>query len=571
MTARDIAKILYELETLLELNSENDFKSKAYGRAARALETTTVDVASAVRSGAPIKVSGIGPALAAEVGEIVETGTTSQLEELREMTPGGLLDMLKIRGLGAKKVRAIRQQLGIASLEELEKAARENRIAPLPGFGAKSQEKILTGLVELVKNQEKLRIREATEIGERFLAVLEAIPGVERASVAGRLRRGAEELDSLSFVAQAASPESVESGLAAAGALEEIARDGDRITGTTDTGIRVRIDVALPGHYHTLLHNRTGASDYCFMVSIPLADRGFELRPDGLYRDGEPVPVESEEELFAHAGMQYIVPELREGIDEVRQAIDGTIPELVRREHLVGMMHVHSTWSDGRSPIADIAEHVRGLGYRYLLITDHSKSAFYANGLDERRLEAQGREIDELNKGYDPAEFRVLKGTEVDILGDGTLDFSDDVLASLDAVVASVHSQFNLPMEAQTERVCRALANPHVTILGHSTGRLILKRKGYDIDLREVIETAARHNKSIELNCNPMRLDLNWRMVRHARRKGVPIAINPDAHQIADFGNMRYGITMARKGWLTPEGTLNAMSAEELLAFARKE
>jgi DNA polymerase (family 10) len=570
MTSRNVAKILYELETLLELNSENDFKSKAYGRAARALENTMVDIEAAVRSGAPIKVSGIGPALASEVVEIVETGTSRQLEDLRETTPGGLLDMLKIRGLGAKKVRAIHLALGIASLEELEKAARENLIAPLAGFGAKSQEKILAGVVELFKNQEKLRIREAVEIGERLLAMLEGLTAVKRASMAGRLRRGAEEFDSLSFVVEPTSVEALVGDLGEAAVLEEIERDGDRVTARTADGIRVLIDAAAPGHYHTLLHNRTGPSDYRFMVSIPLADRGFELRADGLYRDGEPVAIESEEELFAHGGMQFIEPEIREGVDEVRRALDGTIPELVRREHLRGMLHVHSTWSDGRSPIADIAEHVRGLGYAYLLMTDHSKSAFYANGLDERRLEAQGREIDEINQRYDPAEFRVLRGTECDILADGSLDFSDDVLASLDAVVASVHSQFNLPMEAQTERVCRALENPYVTILGHSTGRLILKRKGYDIDLKQVIETAAGHGKSIELNCNPMRLDLNWRMVRHARRKGVPIAINPDAHQIADFANMRHGITMARKGWLTPDGTLNALTADELISFSKK-
>lgn len=570
MTARDVAKILYELETLLELNGENDFKSKAYGRAARALEGSMVDVEAVVRSGAPLKVSGIGPALAAEVGEIVETGTTKQLEELRSITPLGLLDMLKIRGLGAKKVRAISQQLDIWSLEELEKAAQENRIAPLAGFGAKSQEKILAGVLELRKNQEKLRIREATELGESILALLEGLPSVERAAMAGRLRRGAEEFDSLSFVVQSGSADDVVRELAAAEALDEITSEGDRIRALADAGFPVRIDVASAARFHAALHNRTGASDYCFMISIPLADRGYELREDGLYRDGEVVELGSEEELYGLAGMQYIEPEIREGIDEVRQAIDGTIPELVRREHLRGMLHVHSTWSDGRSPIADIAEHVRELGYGYLLITDHSKSAFYANGLDERRLEAQGKEIDEINSRYDPAEFRILKGIECDILADGALDYSDDVLASLDAVVASVHSQFSLPMEAQTERVCRALENPYVTILGHSTGRLILKRKGYDIDLRQVIETAAQHGKSIELNCNPMRLDLNWRMVRHARRKGIPIAINPDAHSLADFNNMRYGITMARKGWLTPEGTLNTLSAVELLAFARK-
>ena len=289
------------------------------------------------------------------------------------------------------------------------------------------------------------------------------------------------------------------------------------------------------------------------MISIPLHDRGYDLREDGLYKDGETVTLGSEEELFELAGVQYIPPEIREGIDEVRLAMDREIPELVRAEDLRG--HAPCAFHLERWPqqIAEIAEHVRGLGYQYLLMTDHSKAAFYANGLDERRLEEQGREIDAINKRYDPAEFRVLKGIECDILADGSLDLSDDVLAALDAVVISVHSQFSLPMEAQTERICRALENPLSTILGHSTGRLILKRNGYDVDLQQVIRTAAEHGKSIELNCNPLRLDLNWRMVRYALRKGVPIAINPDAHSLADFNNMRYGMVMARKGWLTPE------------------
>lgn len=568
MTARDVAKILHDIETYLELNGDDGFRSKAYGRAARSLETSAVDIAAVVASGAPIKVPGIGPALAVEVREIVQTGTTAALEELRGMTPPGLMEILQIRGLGAKKVRALNLQLGIETLDQLEQAAHENRIAPLPGFGDKSQSKILEGLQTLRKAQEKMRINLATQVGEELLAALRELPSVERAAIAGRLRRGAEEFDSLSFVAQATSVDALERDLSGLSQLVDVARNGARIEAIAD-GFPVRVDAASPANYVAMLHQRTGASDYCFMVSIPLTDRGYELRDDGLFLGDELVPLDSEEDLFARAGMQYIPPELREGIDEVGRAVRGEIPDLVTHEDVRGMMHVHSVWSDGRSPIAEIAEHVRGLGYRYLLITDHSKSAFYANGLDERRLEAQGREIDELNRGYDPADFVVLKGTECDILADGSLDLHDDALAALDAVVISVHSQFNLPVEAQTDRICRALEHPHATILGHATGRLILKRKGYEVDLHRVIATAAARGKSIELNCNPMRLDLSWRMVRYARRKGVPIAINPDAHSLADFANMRFGITIARKGMLTPDGTLNALSADELRAFAR--
>jgi len=571
MTARDVAKVLYEIETLLDLHGENDFKSRAYGRAARALETSGIDLEGMIADGGSLDLPGIGKGLAPEVREIVETGTSTQLTELREATPPGLLDILSIRGLGAKKVRAIHMGLGVETLDDLERAALENRIAGLAGFGAKSQAKIMEGLKELKSNLGRFRLNTATEMGEHLESALAALPSVGRAAIAGRLRRGAEEFNSLGFVVLAESPEALERDLRDANILKDISRDGGRIIGLFDNHIAVRIDVARAENYFALLHQRTGPADYCFMMSIPLHDRGYDLRDDGLFRDGEPVALASEEELFEHAGAQPIPPELREGVDELRRALDGTLPTLVTAGDIRGMLHVHSTWSDGRSSIADLAEHVRGLGYGYLLVTDHSKTASYANGLDERRLEAQGREIDEINRMYDPAEFRVLKGIECDILGDGTLDYADDVLASLDAVVASVHSQFSLPMEEQTERICRAIANPHVTMLGHATGRLILKRKGYEVDLRRVITTAAEHGTSIELNCNPLRLDLNWRMVKYARRKGVMIAINPDAHSLADFGNMRYGVTMARKGWLTRGGTLNALGADDFLRFAREK
>jgi DNA polymerase (family 10) len=569
MTAREVASILYEIETLLALHGEDDFKTRAYARAARSLETSTVDLEEAVRNGTVASIPGVGKNLGAEILEIVESGASSQLEELLTVTPPGLLDMLKIRGVGAKKVRAIHTQLGIDTLEDLEEACRRNQVAALPGFGAKSQEKILLGIEELRRNESKFRIDTAMVEADRLLPLIAGLPSVSRAEVAGRLRRGSEEYESLQFVVAAEDAGEVEHGLRMAGFLEAIQRDGNRITAQADVGVEVKLYISSPRDYVVALHQHTGAHDYAFMLSIPLHDRGYDLREDALYRDGQPVEVTSEEELFALAGIDFIPPEIREGIDEVPNALKQEIPELIEEEDMRGMLHVHSTWSDGQNSISEIAEYVRSLGYSYLLMCDHSKAAFYANGLDERRLEAQGEEIDEINQGYDPAEFRVLKGIECDILADGSMDFSDDVLASLDAVVASIHSNFNLPQEAQTERLCSALANPYVTILGHPTGRLILKRKGYDVDLRRVIDCAAEHGKAIELNANPNRLDLNWRMIRYARRKGVKIPINPDAHTLAGFGVMRYGVKIGRKGLLTKEDVPNTWGVEEFLKFAK--
>lgn len=570
MTARQVAGILYDIETFLQLQGENDFKSRAYGRAARALETsglTTVEEGN-VREWSAIP--GIGKGLAAEIMEIARTGTSVQFETLRAATPPGLLEILKIPRLGAKKVRALYLELGIASLGELEYAARENRIITLPGFGAKSQENILAGIEEVKRTRGKFRIDAGLREAEHLLGLMRKLPSVARAEVAGGLRRGGEEFAALTFVVESASPETLAVELAALEGLDDVEQEGRVIRAVADQRFAVVIHIASREHFFAILHQRTGASDYAFMVSIPLADRGFDLRSDGLYREGEPVALATEEELFELAGMQYVPPEIREGIGEVRHALDGTLPELVTMADLRGVLHVHSVWSDGRSTLAELAEHARSQGYSYLLVTDHSKAAFYANGLDEARLEAQGKEIDEINRRYDPVEFRLLKGIECDILADGRMDLSDDALSSLDAVVASIHSSFQLPMEAQTERLIAALEHPAVTILGHPTGRLILGRRGYEVDLRRVIDRAGELGKSIELNANPHRLDLNWRMVRHARRKGVKVAINPDAHSLADFGNVRYGLILGRKGWLTREDVLNAMDVEALLAFASR-
>lgn len=568
MTARHVADILSDIETLLTLHGEDEFRSRAYGRAARALETTQIDLQQAAQQGAVTGIPGIGKGLAPEVMEILETGTSATLEGLKSQTPPGLMDILQVRGLGAKKVRALWQQLSITTLGELEYACVENRVAGLAGFGQKSQEKILAGIHDVKKRRGKLRLDAATTLAEALLPQLRGIPTVERAEISGRLRRGYEELEVLAFVLQSNAPQQVEQGLAAVAGVTDVARRGNVIVAKFDGEIKLRLDVADADHFAVVLHQRSGASDYTMMISIPLEHHGYELTEDDLLRDGAPVRVETEAELFQLAGVQFIPVELREGIDEIRRAVDGTIPRLIQMEDLQGVMHVHSTWSDGQNSIQQLADHARLLGYRYLLLCDHSKAAFYANGLDEKRLLAQGKEIDEVNKRFDPAEFRVLKGIECDILADGSMDLSDDALASLDGVVASIHSNFNLPPEAQTERLCRALEHRYVTMLGHPTGRLILSRAGYNPDLRQVILTAARHGKSIELNANPHRLDLSWRMIRFAIRKGVKIAINPDAHSLEGFSVVRYGITIGRKGWLRKEDVLNALSPDEFLAAA---
>lgn len=570
MDTREVERTLSLIESLLELHGANAFKSRAYGRAARSLRASGLDVVKAVENNEPINVDGIGAALASEIEEIVKTGTTSALEDLMEQTPNGLLDVMNIRGLGAKKVQALWRELGVESLDDLELKAKAGEVAELKGFGKKTQENILAGISELKANVGKMRLHTATELAADLVESLRAVSGGGRVEIAGRLRRGGEEFGSLEFVAEADDPAVIESGIVADGILSDVHREENVIAGLYLETYKVFVYVADADRFIGALHQRSGASDYRFMLSIPLHDKGYELRDDGLFRDGEPVPLETEKELYDRAGMQYIPPELREGIDEIRLALDHRLPALIEQSDLKGILHVHSVWSDGHNTIADLAERAHALGYQYLLMCDHSKAAFYANGLDENRLASQGYEIDEINQRYDPAEFRVLKGIECDILADGSLDLADDALAALDAVVISVHSNFNLPEDVQTERVCRALENRYATILAHPTGRLILTRKGYPIDLQRVIAHAAEQGKFVELNANPYRLDLNWRMLRYANRKGVRITIDPDAHSLPEFDYLRYGVTIARKAGLAREDVLNTLPVDDFLAAVKR-
>ena len=569
MTNRDIENALNTIESLLELHGENGFKSRAYGRAGRAIRASGIDVAEKVEAGEPLEIDGIGKGLEAEIAEIVQRGSSTQLDQLLHQTPNGLLDILEIRGLGAKKVRALWKELGIDALDVLEAKARSNEIAALKGFGKKSQENILDGIAEVKSRIGKMRLHTATVIADEIVTALRGSALVERVEIAGRLRRGGEEFGAIELVV-ALKVEGDAGGLAtemeAGETLSDLAvRDGV-IRGKYDGLYTVLIHTTSVAQFPVALHQKSGASDYRFMVSIPLHDRGYELTDDALLKEGKPVTLSSEDELFALAGMDVIPPELREGIDEVRAALDHRIPTLVEGSELRGLLHIHSVWSDGQNTIEELAAAASGLGYGYLLMCDHSKLAFYANGLDEKRLEAQGKEIDEINKRYDPATFRILKGIECDIHGDGTLDLADDALAALDAVVVSVHSQFALEKEAQTDRVCRALDNPYASILAHPTGRLILTRKGYPIDLKRVITHAAERGVAVELNANPHRLDLDWRMVRYAKRKGVKVAIDPDAHSIGDFDYVKYGVRMGRKGWLERGDVLNTLSVDDFLA-----
>lgn len=569
MNNRELESILKQMESLLDLHGENSFKSRAYGRAARTIRSAAVDIVARVEGGEEIGLDGIGAGLSAEIVEIVRTGTSSQREDLLERTPNGLLDVLSIRGLGSKKVRALWDGLGVESLEDLERAAHAGDVGRLKGFGAKTEQNILSSIRDLKANRGKFRLNRATELSSELHALLSSFSSVQRVETTGRLRRTAEVYALLEFVA-VADPLLLVADLERVELIDQVSHDGAILRFLYDANVKVRLHLTTEEQFILARHRTTGSSDYLFMVTIPLEKEGFVIEDDLLKKQGAVVPISSEDELYKLGGMVPIPPELREGIDEVPLALESRLPSPVNRSDMRGLLHVHSTWSDGRNSVEEMAESAQSAGYEYLLMCDHSKAAFYANGLDEKRIEEQGREIDEINKRYDPDGFRVLKGIECDIMADGTLDIDDDILASLDCVVISVHSSFTLPEEAQTDRICRALEHPYSSILAHPTGRLLLTRKGYPVDLKRVVETAAQYDKIVELNANPYRLDLDWRTLRFARRQGVPVAINPDAHATADIAFVECGIAMARKAGLTAGDVLNTLKRDEFLARVQR-
>lgn len=560
-----IAEMLAQLGLLLELSGENAFRTRAYSNAARAVETCDHPLPELAARGQLQSIPGIGPGVAAQIAAFCETGSAPELEQLKASIPPGLVQMLRIPGLGPKKVRAIHLQLGLSTLGELEAACRDGRLGNLSGFGAKSQENILRALDALRQYEGHSRLDEARALAAQLQADLGPLAG--RLELAGELRRWLEVVEGIELVACAGDP----AKLSAALLHHPLAR---RALGET----AVEVAGALPLTLHlvgeasfaaALLHH-TGNQTHLDQLAAHAQAQGLRLDQGGLWRGGEALPCPDEPSLYTALGLQFVPPELREGRGEVEAASRQALPALLQRPDLRGALHVHTTYSDGHHTLAEMARGAMARGYQYLGICDHSRSAAYARGLQVEDLRRQGEEIARLNETLAP--FRILAGIESDILAEGELDYEDAVLEGLDLVVVSVHSRFGLKREEMTRRVCRALQHPCAAVLGHATGRLLLEREPYAIDVEAVIETAAAHQVAIELNANPYRLDLDWRYLRQAADLGVPIAINTDAHSVDQFAFDELGVALARKAWLRPAEVLNTRSAAELAAWlqARK-
>jgi DNA polymerase (family 10) len=570
MDKKAVADVLEQIAAFLELRGENPFRIRAFRSAARAIGSYGGDLRQGLDDGSLAAAKGVGPATLQIASELINTGRAGILEELREQVPPGLVEMLAISGLGVAKIRQIHDVLGIESLPDLEAAATDGRLAKLPRFGRKTSENILKSIAFLRQANAFRLSHHAAEEAEGLRSALARLPGVTAAIVAGDVRRRSEIVRDLVLVLVAeVSPAELFKRLSQFPGVHEFAgQDERRLTLRFAGGASAQIVVTTPVNVGAVLVQATGSEQHLDELAKHASERGFSLAGAALWRGSEFVPTPDEERLYGALGLPLVAPELREGQGEVAAAARGELPRLLEIGDLRGFLHCHTNYSDGSNTAEQLAVACRAAGYQYVGITDHSQAAAYAGGLSSEDLLRQADEIDEVNSRIEG--IRVLKGVEADILADGRVDFEEQVLARLDFVIASIHSRFNMSPPEMTARMLAAMDNPYLTIIGHPTGRLLLSRDPYGIDLDAIIEKAARHGVALEINADPHRLDLDWRVLRRVRSGGVMISIGADAHSIPGIGNVDFGVGMARKGWLGPDDILNARSVEGFTAFARR-
>ena len=570
MDKRAVADILEQIGTLLELKGENVFKTRAYQNGARAVMGLDEELALLVAENRLINVKGIGQALADKIAELVTTGNLGYYEKLKSEFPEGFQDLLKVPGLGPKKARLLMTDLGIASLDELEAAARGGKLADLPGFGEKTQVRILEGIEHVRKNAGRYLAHVASAEGAAILDALRNLKGVERISVAGSLRRRGETSKDIDVVVATAAPAPIMEAFTTAPNVEAVTGHGE-----TKSSVRLRSGMAADlrcvsaEEFPFALLYFTGSKAHNVALRGRAQKRGLTLNEYALEKtdgSGQRVACADEAAIYKALGLAYVEPELREDLGEIEAAETGTLPELIEESDIQGLLHQHTNWSDGQDTLEDMVQAAIDRGLRYFGITDHSQTAGYARGLSPERVREQHQAIDALQKKLG-RKIRLFKGIESDILADGRLDYDEKTLAGFDYLVASVHSGFNLSEADQTKRIVTAVSHPKVRILGHPTGRLLLSRDPYAVNLSAVYAACAAHDVAVEINASPYRLDLDWRELRAARQAGCRFSINPDAHSTTGLDVMRYGIGVARKGWLTRGDVVNTMLVTEMMAF----
>ena len=565
-----IASVLDEIATLLELTGENPFKIRAYSNGARILETLTEDLDELIKTDKLAEIPGMGEALVDKITTLRRDGVLPFHQKLKASIPPGLLEVIQIPGLGPKKVRALWVQLQVESIEKLKEVCDRGQVAELKGFGAKTQTNILEGIKNRIAYGKRHRWADAAEIAEPILAGLKNLPQVKLAESAGSLRRSRETVGDLDFLVASSDPKPIMDWFVNYPGVKEVTAHGETKSSVRlENGIQADLRVVPEEQFYFALHHFTGSKEHNVAMRQRALSQGLSMSEWGFKSVDEKQKApgaKNEEEVFKALGLKWIPPELREGAGEIEESEKNNLPKLVAFEDIKGVFHNHTTASDGDHTLEQMAAAAEKFGWNYLGISDHSKSSFQARGLDESRLAQQIEEINKLNQSG-KFKVRVLSGSEVDILRDGSLDFTDEVLGKLDFVVASVHNLFTLDKEEQTKRIIKAIENEHVDMVGHLTGRLLNKREPYEVDIAKIIDAAAANDTIIELNANPWRLDLDWRWWRRASEKGVLTSINPDAHDIEQLGFAAHGVRIARKGWLTKENVLNTRSLPEVLKW----
>jgi len=542
-----VARLLREYAQRTALRGGNPYRAKAYLRAAESLGALAAPLHELIEEDRLTEIPGIGDAIADMVTKLHRDGTHPSLEKLRKDFPAGVLEMLTVPGLRPDKVLRLHRDLGITSLAELEAAANEDRISKAKGLGAALQARILQTLAIAKSSADQLHLHRAAAMLEHAQkALAKAQPGLKHVTIAGDFRRGCELVTDLALVA-------------------ETPKRAGRTPVQKSSGLRVVL--ADRQHFGAALLHTTGSPEHFEQLRALAQKNGMRLDPNGLHK-GRSVVAATEADIYRALGLPFIEPELREGRGEIERAIKGKLPKLVTDGDLCGILHCHTDASDGTETLEAMATATRKRGFQYFGVADHSKSAHYAGGLSVEQIEEQHREADGLNKSFGK-DFQILKGIESDILADGSLDYPDKVLERFDFVVASIHGRFKLDRKAQTDRLLKAVSNPQTTILGHMTGRQLLRRLGYDIDVEKVLRACAKHGVAVEINAHPWRLDLDWRWHQKALDCGCIFSINPDAHSIRELDHMHWGVEMARKGGVSPDRVLNAMPLAKLQRHLR--
>jgi len=578
-TNKDVAALLEEIGILLRLDGANDFKAIAFDRAARTLESLDTPIASLVESNEVTQIKGIGKSIAEDIHALFETGEIPALVNLRNKVPGELVRWLDISGMGPKKVYKIHKELGITTLDELKARCEDGSVAALSGMGAKSAEKILKSISWMEQFAERCRLDEARSIADRMINLLRDQQGVQEISVAGSFRRSLETIGDIDILIGAEAddaPALFDRFTADESVIEVLGKGDTKSSVRTREGLQVDLRIVREKQFPAALLYFTGSKEHNVALRQRARDRGLALNEYGLFKldaDGntdfdQPVEYGSEADIYSRLDMNWVPPELREDRGEVAWFSEHPHADLVELADIKGVLHAHSTWSDGRYSIEEMAQACLKRGYEYLGLTDHSRTAAYAGGLDAQRVQQQWKEIDALNNKFaaEGTRFRIFKGIESDILADGSLDYEEGLLKGFDFIIASVHFSLDMPADKMQDRLTRAVENPYTTLLGHPTGRLLLKRDGSKVDLNPVIERAAAAGTAIEINANPWRLDLDWRYGNKARQVGLKTAVCPDAHSTEAIDDMEYGVRIARKARFEAGRVLNTLAIEELEA-----